>query len=223
MIKAAPSRSIAPSLHRSIANSFWGTTWKKFKSQAGRLIRPGDRILVLVSGGPDSTALAYWMHLLSKNIRFFWAIAHFDHRLRKESANEAAAVGRLAESLGVPFYLKRFDAGGFAGKRRLSLEDADRKLRYQAALFLAGTRRFNKVAAAHTLDEQAESVLLNIIRGGSLSGLLGARRVRPIIKGSKILLIRPMIRIPKSEVLNFLRQAGIAYFDDPMNHDPRFL
>jgi len=79
------------------------------------------------------------------------------------------------------------------------------------------------VATAHTLDEQAESVLLNLIRGGSVNGLLGARSSRKIREGSAVLLIRPLIQVTKKDALDFLQTAKIAYRRDPTNRDLKFL
>lgn len=180
-------------------------------------------MLALVSGGPDSTALAHWLALLSRQISFQWGIVHFDHGLRDDSHQQAQAVRRLAGSLGTFFYLRKLPVAGLVKKRKTSIEHAARLLRYREAARLARRLNINKVATAHTLEEQAESILINILRGGSAAGLLGARAARPIFYGSKIKLIRPMVHIRKKEVLEFLDAGGIPYFRDPMNSDPRFL
>lgn len=208
-----------------LSKRFWGTTWRSFLRtiQDNKLIQSQDRILALVSGGPDSTTMAYWFGLLQKHIPFDWAILHFDHGLRRGSRSDALFVKRLANKLGVKFYFKRIPVKSFARKKRKSLEDAGRTLRYCWALKLARHYRFNKVATAHTLNDQAESVLLNILRGGSWDGLRGARCKRPLQRGSRAILIRPLIEVPKKEILAFLQTAKISFRQDPTNSDPRFL
>lgn len=205
--------------------AFFGTTWKKFLAfnKEHALIQPGDRILALVSGGPDSTALACWLALLSKRVPFEWGILHFNHGLRAASEKEAQSVRKLASRLGVPFYTENIEVAKLAQEDRRSLEDAGRKLRYEAAEALARKERFNKAAVGHTLNEQAESVLINILRGGALKGLKGASISRPVFKGSKIRLIRPMLGVLKEEALAYLKTEGIKYHQDPSNRDPRFL
>ncbi|MBI2070936.1 MAG: tRNA lysidine(34) synthetase TilS [Elusimicrobia bacterium] len=207
-----------------LPREFWGVTWKKFRAAAVRLIKPGDRVLALVSGGPDSSAMAYWLSMLAQRRRFDLAIAHFDHTLRPEQApGERRLVEGLAGRLGLPFYFRRLPVAGYAKTRRLSLEDAARRLRYRAAALIARRHGFTRVAAAHTLEEQAESVLINILRGGSLAGLCGCREQRPLSASGRILLVRPMLAVSKREALSFLESRDFIYVRDPMNHNPRFL
>lgn len=210
---------------QKVKKEFWGSSWKEFLAfnRRYRLILPGDRILALVSGGPDSMAMACWLSLLSKRAHFSLAILHFDHGLRPHSDREARSVKKLAGALGVPFYQEKIPVLDLAKRKRKSLEDAGRILRYRRAQAWAKKLGFNKVASAHTLDEQAESVLLNVLRGGSLKGLAGARVSRPIVDGSKIRLIRPFLGSRKADLAAYLKEAGIPYFEDPSNRDPRFL
>ncbi|MBI4369007.1 MAG: tRNA lysidine(34) synthetase TilS [Elusimicrobia bacterium] len=202
---------------------FWGTAWKQFRADALKLIASGDRVLAMVSGGPDSMAMAHWLALLLKKHQFQWAIAHFNHGLRPGAVLVFHQVRELAQRLNVSFYYRRLNVKGLLQKRRLSLEDAARRLRYREAHDLARRHGFNKIAAAHTLEEQAESVLLNILRGGSLQGLLGARPMRPVAARSRIMLIRPMLGTSKKILMEFLNSQKIVYDRDPMNDDPRFL
>ena len=204
---------------------FWGTTWKKFIGAIDdfNLIVPGDRVLAMVSGGPDSTAMAYWLGLFAQRVPFSFAIAHFDHGLRKDSRVDVKLVQALAKRLNAKVYCRKLPVRRFADSKSKSLEDAGRILRYRFAEEIAKKGNFNKVVTAHTMDEQAESVLLNMLRGGSREGLGGARMIRKIRPGSKVLLIRPMLRVTKREILDYLETAKISYVQDPTNRDPRFL
>lgn len=208
------------------SNRFWGRVWTRFRDQARLLIQPSDRVLAMISAGPDSTAMAYWLHFWSRERGFSLRLVYMDHGLRRPDRALALAQD-LSRRLGVELDVIKIPMKATARKRGMGLEEAGRFLRYRAALALARRRRCNKVAAGHTLDEQAETVLLNILRGGSSEGLKGARPQQwlPASKepGPKVQLVRPMLKVRKAEILEFLKANQISYFDDPMNQDPRFL
>ena len=180
-------------------------------------------VLVLaVSGGPDSTAL------LVLAVRWRKALRHgpkliavtVDHGLRPQSRGEANAVKRLARSLGVAHRTLRWTGR----KPSTGLQQAARIARYRllaAAARRAGARH---VLTAHTLDDQAETVLIRLVRGSGLSGLAAMARSSPLPGSGRgdIVLVRPLLDVPKSRLLATLRKAGIAYADDPTNRDPRF-
>ncbi|MFC1521262.1 tRNA lysidine(34) synthetase TilS [Elusimicrobiota bacterium] len=204
---------------------FWGITWKKFLGaiRKYRMIKKGDRILALVSGGPDSTALALWLGLLRNKLDFDFCILYLDHGLCAQSFKAGGIAQKTAKMLGIRFYSRKIRVASFAKKFRKSLEDAGRILRYREALRMAKKLKCNKVAVGHTMDEQAESVLINILRGCEVKRSMGAYPDRPISFGSSIRLIRPLIGIKKSEVIEYLGLSGIKYFKDPMNRDKAFL
>ncbi|HEY8267990.1 MAG TPA: tRNA lysidine(34) synthetase TilS [Xanthobacteraceae bacterium] len=175
------------------------------------------RVILAVSGGPDSTGLM----LLAKRWREKrprgpeLVAATIDHRLRSESKAEAAAVAKLAKKLGL-----RHRALVWSGKKpKTGLQQAAREARYRLLVGLAQKLKADAIATAHTLDDQAETVLMRLARGSGLSGLAGIRR-RSEREG--IALARPFLELPKTRLLATLKKAGIAFAEDPTNRDPRF-
>jgi tRNA(Ile)-lysidine synthase len=180
-------------------------------------------VLVLaVSGGPDSTALlvlaARWHKVLRDGPKLI-AIT-VDHGLRPHSRGEANAVKRLARSLGVAHRTLRWTGR----KPKTGLPQAARIARYR--LLAAEARRVGArhVLTAHTLDDQAETVLIRLTRGSGLGGLAAMARSSPCPESgeSGIVLVRPLLDVRKSRLVATLHKAGIAFADDPSNRDPRF-
>jgi len=181
--------------------------------------------VIAVSGGPDSTALlllaARWAKRLKKKKPPRLLAVTIDHGLRREAAAEAAAVKRLARQLGVAHRTLRW-----CGAKPLSgLQEAARIARYRLLAQEVARAGLAHVLTAHTLDDQAETVLFRLARGSGLGGLAGMAPVA-LIPGSggddRIFLLRPLLHLPKSRLIATLRAAGISYSDDPSNRDPRF-
>jgi tRNA(Ile)-lysidine synthase len=179
-------------------------------------------LVLAVSGGPDSTALlvlaARWRKALRRGPKLV-AIT-IDHGLRPESRREAAAVKRLAQSLGVSHQTLRWTGR----KPSTGLQQAARLARYRllaAAATKAGARH---VVTAHTLDDQAETVLIRLARGSGIGGLAAMARSAPVpVEGaSGISIVRPLLGVPKARLVATLRKAGIPYAEDPTNLDMRF-
>ena len=187
----------------------------------------GLRGLVLaVSGGPDSTALlliaARWVKGLkgrSQRPPKLLAVT-VDHGLRPQSKREAAAVKRLARRFGIPHRTLRW-----RGKKPKSgLQEAARIARYRLLAGAAKRAGYEHILTAHTLDDQAETVLFRLARGSGLSGLAGMAHAAPIPADGEtaIFLVRPLLRLPKARLTATLAAAGVGYSDDPTNRDPRF-
>ena len=143
-----------------------------------------------------------------------------DHGLRPQARREASAVKRLAHSLGIEHRTLRWSGP----KPKTGLQQAARRARYRllaAAARKAGARH---VVTAHTLDDQAETVLFRMARGSGVSGLSGMGRIAavPVEEGAGMLLVRPLLSVPKARLIATLRAAKIAYADDPTNRDPRY-
>ena len=175
------------------------------------------RVILAVSGGPDSTALMLlakrWLDRCPRGPEL--VAATVDHRLRRESKAEAAAVARLARKFGL-----RHRTLVWSGKKpKTGLPNAAREARYRLLAGLALKLKADAIATAHTRDDQAETVLLRLARGSGLSGLAGIRR-RSEREG--IALVRPFLDLPKARLLATLKKAGIAFAEDPTNRDPRF-
>jgi len=174
-------------------------------------------IVLAVSGGADSMALLHGAaHLVRTDARAWQLmIAHLDHALRNDSADDAAFVAEAAGSLGLPVEVRRTDVAALARETGRSLEEAGRDARYAFLEQLADASEA-LIATAHTADDAAETVLINLLRG---SGLAGARGI-PARHGR---VVRPLLGERRGELRHWLDDAGLAYRDDPSNVDPAFL
>jgi tRNA(Ile)-lysidine synthase len=177
-------------------------------------------LVLAVSGGPDSTALllmaAHWRRARKTGPRLL--AVTIDHGLRRESAGEARAVARLARALGVPHRILRW-----TGKKPATgLQQNARDARYRLLAKAAARAKAGAIVTAHTLDDQAETVLIRMSRGSGLGGLGAMTREAPLPVGGEAVLVRPLLEIPKARLIATLRRARIAFADDPSNRDPRF-
>jgi tRNA(Ile)-lysidine synthase len=173
-----------------------------------------DRILVAVSGGPDSTCLLHTLHMLSRLFRIKLEVFHFDHRLRSESEQDAAYVRRMATKLELPFHLRSADTRPAKGE---SVEAWAREARWNAANDLRREGAFAAVAFGHTLDDQAETLLLAMLRGGGLHFVSGMAAKDPHYA------VRPLLDVRRSEVEAFVRALRLKPRIDPSNQDRRLL
>jgi tRNA(Ile)-lysidine synthase len=182
-------------------------------------------LILAVSGGPDSTALmvlaADWRGALRQGPELI--AATIDHGLRPESAREAHAVKRLAAGLGIRHRILRWTGP----KPATGLQAAARTIRYRLLAAAARSAGASHMLTAHTLDDQAETVLFRMARGSGLSGL-GAMARETVLVGlprpasGEIVLLRPLLAVPKARLIATLTARGIAFIDDPSNRDPRF-
>jgi tRNA(Ile)-lysidine synthase len=173
-------------------------------------------IVAAVSGGPDSTAL---MHLLARwhaaGSRPPVHVATVDHGLRPEAAEEAAFVAREAAALGLPHRILTWTGD----KPRTGIQEAAREARYRLLVDYAHEVGASHLATAHTLDDQAETVMMRLARGSGLSGLAGMRRETD---RHGIPHVRPLLDWPKATLLDLCRGCGWRYVDDPSNADERY-
>jgi tRNA(Ile)-lysidine synthase len=179
-------------------------------------------LILAVSGGADSTALlvlaARWAKRLKRAPKL--VAVTIDHGLRIEAAREAAAVKRLARRLGVAHRTVHWRGR----KPRTGLQEAARSARYRLLGQAASSAGYEHILTAHTLDDQAETVLFRLARGSGLIGLTGMAQVSPLpVAGDRVaFLLRPLLGIPKARLVATLRAAGISHSEDPSNRDPRF-
>ena len=184
---------------------------------AFRMLGPGERVLVGVSGGADSVALLAALHRLAPALGVTLSAAHFNHGTRAgESDRDESFVRRLCGSLGIGLL-----TGSMATDKRragLSLEDFLRRKRY--AFFESARRQAgaDRIALGHHRGDQAETVLLHLIRGSGLSGLAG---IPPVRDGGRI--IRPLINCSPGEIIAYCRREGLSFVTDSSNADERFL
>jgi tRNA(Ile)-lysidine synthase len=176
-------------------------------------------IVVGVSGGPDSLTL---LSLLNQT-KFPLIVAHFDHALRPESSTEVAFVRRNAASLNLPFRHERQDVRAHAEDQKLSIEEAARELRYSFLFRLAEETDAQAIAVGHTADDQAETLLMHLLRGTGLSGLRGmAYRTLPNPWSQSVPLIRPLLSFRREEILAYCTKMELDPIDDPSNLDSSF-
>ncbi len=184
------------------------TAHEAFARQIGR-----RRVLAAVSGGPDSMAL---LHLLAEILPpSRLAVAHVHHGTRgRASDRDEALVRRAARGLGLAFLSARL-----AKAETPPSEDALRQARYRALEVLARRAGASLIATAHTADDQAETILLRLARGTGLAGLAGIPESRPM---ARLLLIRPLLNIPKQELVRYLRRHRIRFAVDASNQRLRY-
>jgi len=182
------------------------------------MLGSGDHVLAAVSGGPDSVALLRALVLLSPSYGLRLTTAHLNHGLRGDEADrEEAFVRRLSAGMDIPCISKKIDVPALKAGTGRSLEEICREIRYR---FLEETARHCgavRIATGHHRDDQAETVLLNLIRGSGPEGLKGIMPVR------ESLIIRPLFYLSRAEILDFLSREGLPYMTDSSNATPLFL
>ena len=180
-----------------------------------RLINENDRILASVSGGPDSIFLLHFLIFYSKIKNFEIKVAHINHNLRKESTEELEFVKKLCKKLNLPFYYRNLKI-----EKTSSIEEEARKKRYSALIEIARYTKCNKIATGHTLDDQAETLLMRLIKGAGIKGIGG---ISPFIKFKDIEVIRPLLFTEKDEIKKYLDEKKIPYKIDLSNYSLKFL
>jgi len=177
-----------------------------------------DTVLVAVSGGPDSVALVLSLLALKEKYTIKTGIAHLNHMLRgEESLRDEAFVKELARKLDLPFYEEQKNVRAYAENHRLSVEEAGRETRYRFFEFIAEKYGYTKIATGHNKDDNAELVLMNLLRGAGPKGLSG---IPPLRDGR---YIRPLIRVSKNKILDFLTSKNQTCVLDSSNTDMAYL
>jgi tRNA(Ile)-lysidine synthase len=177
----------------------------------------GAGIAAAVSGGPDSMALLHLLAAAQERLQLRLTAVWIEHGLRpQETSQEKATVAAAAAKLGIPFLSRQADAAALAKSKRLSLEHAARELRYALLREAAGNCGAEWIAVGHTADDQAEEVLLRLLRGSGRKGLAGMQMRSGAI-------IRPLLRTSKQELVDWLNERGIASCFDSSNNDRKFL
>ena len=186
-------------------------------------------VVVAVSGGGDSMAL---LHLLTR-MRDDWTLnlvaAHLDHSIRTDSREDAAFVAEMAKRWNVPFETDRLPPQTLTGTG--NLEASARLWRYQFLAQVAGEYQVDgcvvDVAVAHTANDQAETVLMNLIRGSGMHGLAGMRAVTPLLLQNRpvpgVRVVRPLLGVSRSEIMRYLKEHDIPWREDPSNQDLTFV
>lgn len=182
------------------------------------MLEPGDSVMVAVSGGPDSIFLTHALVQLKRKFGIKdLSVCNLDHGLRgKESKDDSLFVKKLAAELGLKFMHKKVHLNKAVSKG-LSTEEFAREIRYK--FFREAARKIgaNVIVTGHTLDDQAETILMRLIKGASLKGLVG---ISPVREDGRFKIIRPLIELGKSEIVQYLDSSGISYRIDATNIEP---
>lgn len=182
------------------------------------MLESKDAVIIGVSGGPDSVALLHILNTLAPKFSLRLGVAHLNHSLRQiESDNDANFVASLSKILDLPCYIHKEDVRRYQIENKLSLEEAARRVRYTFFNNVAKQNDYNKIALGHHREDNAELVLMNLLRGSGLLGLSGI----PPIRDNKI--IRPLINSQRSEIIDFLKKTQFEYISDESNKETRYL
>ena len=155
----------------------------------------GDKVIVAVSGGPDSISLLHLLHSVKEELHISLVVAHINHCLRgDESDKDEAYVKEICKELKIQHYVRRADIHSIAEKNCVSCETAGREVRYEFFSELLKELNADKIALAHNANDQAETVLMRIMRGTGMEGLVGIKPIRDKI------FIRPLINIKREDI-----------------------
>ena len=210
-----PNASMPPSPIASTDNLFRNFLRAIFRHN---MLDAGDRVLVALSGGPDSVALLHLLLRIAPERSLRLGVAHLHHGLRgAEADRDAAFVADMAGKLALPFHGERRDADAVRRREKLSPEEAARRVRYDFLASVKEAEGYDRVALGHQADDNAETVLMRLIRGAGPAGTAGMVPVRP--DG----FIRPLLYAGREEILAFLEAEKIPRMADSSNADERFL
>lgn len=198
-----------------------------------KLITPGETVVVGVSGGPDSLCLLHVLREVAPALRLSLHVAHVNHGLRgAESDSDATFVAETAAGWSLPCTVERADVAALAAQPGVSTEEAARTARYAFLARLAGALDVHTVAVGHNADDQAETVLMHWLRGSGLAGLRGMTASSPIppqlaivdcqLPIDEVQLTRPLLFIPRSDILHYCQQHGLSPRFDRSNEDVTF-
>lgn len=177
------------------------------------------RLVVGVSGGADSLALLHvlWQVLGAERL----LVAHLNHGWRATAVFDAQFVADTAADWGLPCVIETADTPALAQQGKLSLEEASRLARYRFFASVVESWGGTAVAVAHTADDQAETILLNLLRGSGLAGLSGMKAISPMPEAAQVSLLRPLLGVGRAEVEEYCREHGLTPRQDPTNDDLR--
>jgi len=208
---------------------FWAIKMMTIREKAKRSIERynmlcnGDTVLVGVSGGPDSMALLYLLMDIRNEYGITLKAAHLNHGFRKEAVDEAEFVRKTAVSLGLPVIISSIDVPAIKETDGLSAQEAARKARYAFFAEAAEEAGASMVALAHTADDQAETVLMRLLRGSGPLGLSGIPPVRKIssqeagVRRQGPIIIRPLIECSRKEIEKYISDRNIPFVTDSSN------
>lgn len=165
------------------------------------LIQKGDKIVVGLSGGPDSVCLLHILSRLKEELDLEIYAAHLNHQIRGiEAQKDAFYISKLCEEMGITFFIKSINVPEYCEKNGVSIEEGARKLRYEMFYEIKNNTRANKIAIGHNLNDQAETILMRMMRGTGLQGLKGIEYIRDGV------IIRPILDIERNDIEEYCKQ-----------------
>ncbi|MGI6492697.1 MAG: tRNA lysidine(34) synthetase TilS [Pelotomaculum sp.] len=183
-----------------------------------RMTEPGSKVLVAVSGGADSVVLLHILYQLREELGISLHVAHLNHMLRGEEADgDARFVAGLARQYGLPATIRAMDVLQYRENKRISVETAAREVRYEFLEAVGRQCGASRIALAHQADDQAETILINFMRGSGITGLKGILPVRP--EG----YIRPLLSVRRCEIESYCLAAGLKFRTDSTNREDIYL
>ena len=199
-------------------------TWlNHLRMQIEQAVGAGSRLVVAVSGGGDSVALLRGLASLRKTLDLWLMVAHLDHGLRDNSATDAAFVGQVANELGLFCVRERQNIGAQVQAERGNLEEVARRARYRMLEQVASAVKADAIVVAHTADDQAETLLMHLLRGAGLDGLKGMTTLAPSpLPSATVPLFRPLLLVEGTVLRNWLRKNGDSWREDVTNTDTTF-
>ncbi|MGE3075560.1 MAG: tRNA lysidine(34) synthetase TilS [Dehalococcoidia bacterium] len=200
------------------------STLKAVRTLAERekLFRRVRKVLVALSGGADSTACLLLLKELSVPLEFEVVACHFDHMLRHESKTDMEAVRALCDSLEVECITGEGDVRGVSNQMKRGIEEMAREMRYQFLAFVAEKVGADCIATGHTADDQAETILMRIVRGSGIRGIRGMLPVSEVPGAEAQRLIRPLLETPKASTVAICAEFGVTPLEDASNSDLKF-
>lgn len=179
------------------------------------LIEAGDKVVLGVSGGPDSISMLYILNDISKELNFEIFVAHINHGIRAESTEDEKYVENISKKLSVPFYVLHSKVEEIAKAEKLGVEETGRKVRYDFYNEVLEKVCGNKIAVAHNKNDLAETIIMNILRGSGSKGLCG-------IEPKQNNIIRPLIEIERTEIEEFCEKENLEPRIDKTNFENEY-
>ena len=193
------------------------------------MLKQGDRVVLGVSGGADSTDLLEVFCVLRKEYELSLFVVHINHGIRQEASDDAKYVEELCIKHNVPFFLFEEDIPKMAADKRLSFEEAGRLYRYECFYKVMAESGATKLAVAHHMDDQAETVLFHLVRGTDIAGMTGMSPVSVLSIGNalcdnknEMYIIRPLLCLRRKEITDYLLENGISWQEDATNSDDTY-
>lgn len=187
-----------------------------------RMFRRANKVMVALSGGADSVACLLVLHGLRERFGFEVEACHFDHKLRPDSGADREWVASLCASLGIECITGEGEVAAVAAEQRAGIEETARVMRYQFLAFVAGKQGADCIATGHTADDQAETVLMRIVRGAGVRGIRGMLPVASVPGAAGVRLVRPLLTTGRTETEAICAEAGITPLVDASNEDRTF-